>query len=96
MITGDADEVDADMVMDMDEEDEEGEETLHEDEAREGQVDAGMVPVIPTLLLLKDVPPISSLHHHHSSCFFQVCLLKQLPLPLLHSWKCKAPLLAMC
>ena len=83
MIKEDADEVDADVVMDVDEEDEE----MYKGEA----MDAAMVP-------LKDVPPISSLHHHRSSCFFQSCLLIQqlllllLPLLQLHG---KTPLSAL-
>jgi hypothetical protein len=72
------------VVMDVDTD----EEMPHEVEAMEGAVDAAMVPVVPTLVSLKDAPPISSLHRHPSSRFFQVLLLMQLLLLLLplHPW----------
>jgi hypothetical protein len=85
--------MDADaVVMDADTD----EEMPHEVEATEGAVDAAMVPVIPTLVSLKDAPPISSLHRHPSSRFFQVLLLMQLLLLLLllHPWYHRTPLLA--
>jgi hypothetical protein len=73
--------VDVDEAMDSVDVDEEDVETLHEDEAMEGAVDAAM-------------GPISSLHHHHSSCF-QV-RLPMLLLLLLRPRYHRTPLLALC